>query len=457
MTRARDISRIYKRTAAEIAAGVTPTDTSYPAGDVRRYGAVGDGVADDTAAITAALSVIQSVHIPDGEFATTGGHTVLAKQSITGNGIGRSTIKHTATSGTCLNFPSYSGSESSVQYGGQTIRDLTIAGTASTDTGIGIKIKNQTDICIDHVEIKAFQYGISGVRDNAANSCTDITVLACRIIDCAIGIYAPRQWNGFKVFGGVVSGNTWSIICYDSNDVYLNSVFQCANAAEGAIFLGGCAGYNISGYFEGDGSSGAFVKLSGSKDVAGNATLGGIAISASAGGQVTGASFSSGTGIPYCVLIDGAQTVSFTGNSAGSGISTALARLLVGTARCFAAGNNTNPGMVFSYQTDADAANNVVLEAGSRVVGWGGSVAAIGSLILPYDWNVFLITGTSGITSISAPSNAGRTVTLIFEDVLTVTDGSNLKLAGNFTTSANDTLQLTCDGTNWYEVSRSAN
>jgi hypothetical protein len=56
MTRARDISRIYKRTAAEIAAGVTPTDTSYPAGDVRRYGALGGG-ANDTLAVQAALSL----------------------------------------------------------------------------------------------------------------------------------------------------------------------------------------------------------------------------------------------------------------------------------------------------------------------------------------------------------------------------------------------------------------
>lgn len=41
---------LYPRTAAEIAAGITPTDYGYAPGDVRRYGAVGDGVADDTVA-----------------------------------------------------------------------------------------------------------------------------------------------------------------------------------------------------------------------------------------------------------------------------------------------------------------------------------------------------------------------------------------------------------------------
>lgn len=47
----------YARTAAEIAAGVTPTNYAYPPGDVRRYGALFNGSTDDTAAINAALSV----------------------------------------------------------------------------------------------------------------------------------------------------------------------------------------------------------------------------------------------------------------------------------------------------------------------------------------------------------------------------------------------------------------
>jgi hypothetical protein len=45
----------------------------------------------------------------------------------------------------------------------------------------------------------------------------------------------------------------------------------------------------------------------------------------------------------------------------------------------------------------------------------------------------------------------------VFAGALTVTDGSNLNLAGNFVTTANDTLTLMCDGVNWNEVSRSVN
>jgi parallel beta-helix repeat protein len=68
----------------------------------------------------------------------------------------------------------------------------------------------------------------------------------------------------------------------------------------------------------------------------------------------------------------------------------------------------------------------------------------------------FNITGTSNITSVTA-SWAGRRVVLKFAGILTFTDGSNLKLAGNFVTSADDTIALVCDGTNWHEVSRSVN
>lgn len=46
----------YARTAAEIAAGVTPVNYAYVPGDVRRYGAMGDGSTNDSSAIQNALN-----------------------------------------------------------------------------------------------------------------------------------------------------------------------------------------------------------------------------------------------------------------------------------------------------------------------------------------------------------------------------------------------------------------
>jgi hypothetical protein len=86
------------------------------------------------------------------------------------------------------------------------------------------------------------------------------------------------------------------------------------------------------------------------------------------------------------------------------------------------------------------------------------SVASATELSLPGIEEFVEVTGTTSVTSIaSASTMPGRRVVLKFAAALTFTDGSNLKLAGNFVTTADDTIGLVCDGTNWYEVSRSVN
>mgnify|MGYP003324877636 CR=1 FL=1 len=84
----------YARTASEIAASVTPTNYSYPAGDVRRYGAVGNGVADDTAAFVAAAATGQTLWIPQGTFLVNGGTVTLSTngQEVRGEGNTKSLV-----------------------------------------------------------------------------------------------------------------------------------------------------------------------------------------------------------------------------------------------------------------------------------------------------------------------------------------------------------------------------
>lgn len=83
----------------------------------------------------------------------------------------------------------------------------------------------------------------------------------------------------------------------------------------------------------------------------------------------------------------------------------------------------------------------------------GANVASTGTMTLGNDGNSFQITGTTSITSITIKPK-GTVVRLIFQGALTLTNGSNLILNGNFVTAANSTIELLSDGTNWYEVAR---
>jgi parallel beta-helix repeat protein len=66
------------------------------------------------------------------------------------------------------------------------------------------------------------------------------------------------------------------------------------------------------------------------------------------------------------------------------------------------------------------------------------------------------IDGTTPITAMTVGAKH-RLLTLRFSGATTVTDGGNLKLAGNFVTTPDDVLVVQSDGTNWIEMNRSAN
>lgn len=91
-----------------------------------------------------------------------------------------------------------------------------------------------------------------------------------------------------------------------------------------------------------------------------------------------------------------------------------------------------------------------------------GTVIASADELDPGSGCIFQVTGTTAITKIKvAAAETGRLIILQFRGTLAgtgFTDGNNLKLAGNFAADVDDTIMLLCvDGTNWFELSRSAN
>lgn len=120
--------------------------------------------------------------------------------------------------------------------------------------------------------------------------------------------------------------------------------------------------------------------------------------------------------------------------TATGGVDTSLARNAAGVIRSSTTGTTIN-----------------------GFLGGGAAVASAAALPVPTG-RVFHVTGTTGITSITSTNfGAGAVITMIFDGILTVSDGNNLKLAGAFVTAADSTLTLAYDGSNWYEVARSTN
>lgn len=90
------------------------------------------------------------------------------------------------------------------------------------------------------------------------------------------------------------------------------------------------------------------------------------------------------------------------------------------------------------------------------------SVASAAALTLPsmpsdLPRYIISVTGTTTITSITATGWFGRTVTLHLISGADLTDGGNLTIGGNFTATSLSTITLFCNGTDWFEVSRSSN
>lgn len=70
----------------------------------------------------------------------------------------------------------------------------------------------------------------------------------------------------------------------------------------------------------------------------------------------------------------------------------------------------------------------------------------------------YAVTGTTSITSIGgAELYTGKLLILVFYASVTVVNGGSLKIGSDFSATADDVLVLTSDGSDWFQVSRSAN
>ncbi len=132
--------------------------------NVKDFGAIGDGVADDTAAIQAAIDSLGAdggvVHVPRGTYKITA--TLKYDSGVTIQGIGANSLIKGASVAAPL-FQSKGGSTSRRHR--FVMRDMGIDNTTTVAGGIGIDLRNATDSKIDNVFISNVDMGVQFYAD----------------------------------------------------------------------------------------------------------------------------------------------------------------------------------------------------------------------------------------------------------------------------------------------------
>jgi hypothetical protein len=128
----------YPQTAAESAAGITPTNPSFPPGNVLRYGADATGALDSQPAFAAACTVSDYVYVPIGDYKFSA-ELVVNKNNITiaGENRGR-TLSGARNGGACITLAASAGS------GAAALRWSSSHGLAESVyiSGLCIRLKN---------------------------------------------------------------------------------------------------------------------------------------------------------------------------------------------------------------------------------------------------------------------------------------------------------------------------
>lgn len=147
--------------------------------NVKDFGAVGDGVTDDTTAIQAALTAAEKVHIPAGTYLVSSQLNLKNRQFISGDGRVATTI-------------SYSGSGN--LFGNSTggrIFDVTILDLYVNDTGTGVDAFALKDVVKGHferIEVNGFDRAFALITSTSpTNNALYNRFINCMANNCGVG------------------------------------------------------------------------------------------------------------------------------------------------------------------------------------------------------------------------------------------------------------------------------
>lgn len=276
---------------------------------VKDFGAVGDGVADDTAAFIAALAAALNVYVPPGTYKITAALTLSSGQVLRGGGRNVSNLMHTFN-GDMLILGSMS-----------VVVDLGVRGQGATYTGRGFVAPTTTPAWnIDRCNVTDWQdYCIEYVGGQAGSQSTvqdcEIwrTVLsspAIKLPDDGLSA-APRHFFNIQTSGGVLMDtgscqNAVIVGCFLNNMIF--------GAASKKVIVSGCRIATV----------GADLVINGTQHVlsgcvvAGNIVMGATADGCVAVGNVGAAGAVLNAGALRCTVRSN-QLVTNTTDNSGSG------------------------------------------------------------------------------------------------------------------------------------------
>jgi len=142
---------------------------------VKDFGAIGDGSADDTAAIQAALNASKSVYIPAGTYKITSTLTLTSHMNVFGAGY-KATILNGSTLANTSAILSYTGGD---QF--SSISNIGFVGAASGSNAIGIKVNNGYYASYTNLQFINMSYGM---YLDEAGSCL---IQNCHFTNCLFG------------------------------------------------------------------------------------------------------------------------------------------------------------------------------------------------------------------------------------------------------------------------------
>jgi hypothetical protein len=144
---------------------------------VKDYGAVGNGIADDTAAITAAITAVNgagggTLTFPPGTYLVSSAINVLAGVSLKGAGSTYSIIQNTSGSGNCIT------ATNQVRF---FIEDLGIS-NSGTSTGVGILLTGCSYLTLSRLRVTGHRISVDTIDVNSSNISQYHRIWNCELI-----------------------------------------------------------------------------------------------------------------------------------------------------------------------------------------------------------------------------------------------------------------------------------